>query len=562
MEVSIMPENSEFLTKQDVSTPLVDQPNEPDSGSVILSQAYRSAGPNRHNRLCVVISDIHLTDGSVGIQNLGKKAWDDFFSAIEDTCQNKQIQEVHLIFDGDFIDIIRSGEWAERNFYPWQRKDDNELFNDIVNRITQKILELHEYFFSQLKTFDSRMKDTCESVESTKTIIVLGNHDKEILLVNDALANFYEHALGRTAESFTDSERRYIGRMYGDENMFLTDKSRFPYFPFYHADKDFRFFTTHGQWRDSENSVAIEAEGDDPGWCADDGWQPQIWSQLNYRPFIEACFGDTVAAGVLSTFIFKTKRELASKNIVINRLNRILDELDLYRPSYLAVQRIIEESKAMRKAKRDIEAVEIIEKNLTLCVTSWLSWDFTHQSASKKLRFPLKFARFTLKALKIFGKKIELSAILWGMKGFARLSHQRRSGVNLKKMRTFPGFQPPFSNNGFQIHGEGHTHNPLEEEANLNRQLSDATRVKFNTNFTYVNFGTWRDQILARKDKGYRRRGVLRTFNILDLKASDDASDQLGRQFFYYTQDVAIWRDSLDRINEKETQEESVQLGA
>ncbi len=557
-----MSENSEFLTKEDISTPVADQPNEPDSGSVILSQAYKSAGPNRNNRLCVVISDIHLTDGSVGIQNLSNKAWDDFFNKIEDTCRNKQIKEVHLIFDGDFIDLIRSGEWADENFYPWQRNDDGELFNNIINRITRKILEVHAYFFSLLRNFDSTIKDKCESVESTKTIIILGNHDKEILLVNDALAYFYEQALGRTAESFTDGERRHIGRMYGDKDMFLTDKSRVPYFPFYHADKDFRLFTTHGQWRDSENSVAVEAEGGKPGWSADDGWQPQVWSQLNYRPFIESCFGDTVAAGVLSTFIFKTKRELASKNIVVNRLNHILDELDLYRPSYLAVQRIIEESKAMRKAKKDIAAVEVIEKNLMSCVVCWLSWDFTHQSASKKLKFPLLFARFTLKALKIFGKKIELSAILWGMKGFARLSHQRRSGVNLKKMRTFPGFQPPFSNNGFQIHGEGHTHNPLEEEANLNSQLSEATRVKYNTNFTYVNFGAWRDQIIARKDKGYRRRGMLRTFNILDLKASDDAPNQLGRQFSFYTQDVAIWRDSLDRIEEKETREEATQVNA
>jgi len=557
-----MSENNELLTKEDVSKPFVNQPNNVDNSSLLSQLAFQTSGPNRGNRLCVTVSDIHLTDGSVGFQNLSNQVWDNFFGRIAENCQRNAINEVHLIFDGDFIDLIRSGEWAEKQFYPWQREEDESLFSDIVTRITNKILQNHHYFFSLLKNFDANIKKQCDTIQLTKTVIILGNHDKEVLLVNEALANLYEQALGLTAESFTDSERKFIGRMYGDKEMFLGDKSRVPYFPFYYADRDFRFFTTHGQWRDSENSRAFEAEGELPGWNADDGWKPEAWEKLNYRPFIESCFGDTVAAGVLSTFIFKTKRELASKNVVEDRLNRILDELDLYRPSYLAVQRIIEESKAMRKAKKNIDAVEIIEKNLMACILQWLSWDFTYQSASKKFRIALKIAHFVLKASKILGKKVELSAVLLAMKAFAWFSHQRRSGVDLKKMRTFPGFQPPFSNNGFQIHGEGHTHNPLQEEANLNTQLSDATMLKYNTNFTYVNFGTWRDQIVARKDSGYRRRGVLRTFNILDLKSASGLNNSSERQFGYFTQDVTIWRDSLDDIKEKEPLTETIDMNA
>lgn len=554
---------SELFTKVAITQSLRSSENhdstEYNSNDTFFSQLAKfSFEPDRNNRLCISISDIHLTDGTVGIQNLSDDVWDNFFSKIINTCDNSQIKEVVLILDGDVVDMVRSSRWAENKFYPWQRNE-KAKFDEIVNDIIKGIIEEHKHFFDRLKSFDAEMKSQCETVEATDVIVILGNHDKELMLVNDALVYFYEHALGRKLDSFKDVEREYIGRMYGDKDMFLRDKSMAPYFPFYHADKGFRLFTTHGQWRDPENSRAIKAEGGLPGWSADDGWQQDVWEQLNYRPFLDPCFGDTVAAGVLSTFIYKTKKDLGESNIVIDRLNRIIDELDLYRPSYLAVQRILEEAKAMKREGGNANAVEIIEKHLSECISIWLKWDFTLESASKTFKIGLSIGRVVLKALRFFGRNIELSAILWGMKLMERFSHHRKSGVKLKKMRTFPGFLPPYSNNGFQIHGEGHTHNPLEEEANLASQEGIGTSP-YNTNFTYINFGTWRDQIVSRKDKGYRRRGVLRAFNILDLKAEQGEKGENKRRFVYYTQDITIWRDSMDQIKEKKSFEEKVAM--
>jgi len=556
--------NTELLTKVAVTSSYranVEQDTTgQDTGASLFSElANREFEPDRHNRLCITISDIHLTDGTVGIQNLLDDVWNNFFSKIIVTCNDNQIKEVVIVLDGDVIDLIRSGEWSENNFYPWQRGGNEgngkAKFDEIVDKITKGIVAKHEHFFSLLKGFDAYAKENCATLEVTEIIVLLGNHDKELMLVNDSLVYFYEHALGRKLDSFTDAERAYIGRMYGDKDMFLRDKTLAPYFPFYHADKGFRFFTTHGQWRDSENSRAVKADGDKPGWSAGDGWQHEVWEKLNYSPFLDPCFGDTVAAGVLSTFIYKTKNDLGGKNIEIERLNRILDELDLYRPSYLAVQRILEEAKSMKRDGSNPDAVEIIQNNLSECISNWLSWDFTFESASKSFSIGLKIARVAIKAIKIFGRTIELTAILWGMKLMAYFSHYKQTGVELKKMRDFPGFMPPYSNNGFQIHGEGHTHNPLEAEANLDAEVGDA-KNKFNTNFTYINFGTWRDQIIPRQKKGYRRKGVLRVFNILDLQADEEQSDKSKRRFIYYTQDYTIWRDSLDRIKEKETLKE------
>lgn len=540
--------NSEFLTKIALTSSF-DAGDQNTSASLFDELASLSFEPDRHNRLCVTVSDIHLTDGTVGIQNLFDSVWDSLFDRISTTCKKNQIKEVVLIFDGDFIDLIRSDVWAKTGVYPWQR-DNQKKFNDNVRTIIKNIIGKHSYFFGLLKEFDKKLKKNASCVEATDIIVLLGNHDKDLMLDNHSLSYFYENALGRKLESFSDAERAYIGKMYGDKDMFLRDKSMAPYFPFYHADKGFRFFTTHGQWRDGENSRAVEAEGDKPGWNVNDGWQQQVWEKLNYRPFLDACFGDSVAAGLLSTFIYKTKEQLSGENIDIERLNRILDELDLYRPSYLAIQRILEESRKMKKQNKHINAVRIIEDNLSECVEQWLHWDFTLQSASKNMRIGLRVARFILKLMKNLGKTIELTAILWGMKLMAFLSHHRKSGVDLKKMRGFPGFMPPYSTNGFQIHGEGHTHNPLQEEANLDKSRGEA-KEKFNSNFTYVNFGTWRDQIVPRQDKGYRRRSVLRAFNILDLQADETQLDKTKRRFEYHTQDFTIWRDSLDRIEDK-----------
>ena len=40
--------------------------------------------PDRPNRLCVSLSDIHLTDGTVGLQNLSIEDWESFYSGLYD----------------------------------------------------------------------------------------------------------------------------------------------------------------------------------------------------------------------------------------------------------------------------------------------------------------------------------------------------------------------------------------------------------------------------------------------------------------------------------------------
>ena len=42
---------------------------------------------NRPNRLCISLSDLHLTDGSVGFQNLDIHTWNAFYDGILMRCK-------------------------------------------------------------------------------------------------------------------------------------------------------------------------------------------------------------------------------------------------------------------------------------------------------------------------------------------------------------------------------------------------------------------------------------------------------------------------------------------
>ena len=106
-------------------------------------------------------------------------------------------------------------------------------------------------------------------------MITIGNHDKELFCDQKALKYFYEKGLGVPLNKINLAERRAIGNMYGDETMFESKKLA-PFLPFYYGDRGFRFFTTHGQWRDKENSRKVVAENDLPAWSVNDGWDIEV----------------------------------------------------------------------------------------------------------------------------------------------------------------------------------------------------------------------------------------------------------------------------------------------
>ena len=506
---------------------------------------------SRANRLCVVISDVHFTDGTVGNQSVEEPTWDGFFKEVESFCVDYAIEELTLVLDGDVVDMIRTGKWAEKGIYPWQR--DHDEFAPILRTIIHDISTIHggehdsgrRRFFSLLKDLPERLKGKGQEGKdiAVKTLALLGNHDKEILADNDVLTVFYENCLGQKVADLPEDYRRWVGRQYGDENLFL-DKSSVPWLPFYHGDRGFRLFITHGQWRDAANCREIG------GWTVKDGWSLENWQQSRFAPFREPCFGDTVAAGVLSTFIYKTKQALnklktGEPNTEIARLERIIDELDLYRPTYAAVERILLETRDRRTKGKSTQITGIIENNLHEAILQWINLDFTLESASGTLRWALHIAKWVLnifESLPGSGHRIELEAVYWVLRliaGLQNLLGNKKGKLSRKDMVKFPCFLEEYRDYGFHIHCEGHTHIPLQQEVYFKKPEK-------NKNYTYVNFGAWRDQLDKKQNIGYRRRGVGRAFYILDLKPG--ASDPSQRRFAYHVKEILSWGDHLDRL--------------
>ena len=143
--------------------------------------------------------------------------------------------------------------------------------------------------------------------------------------------------------------------------------------------------------------------------------------------------------------------------------------------------------------------------------------------------------------MKFIGFGLEIKAIAGLMKvmnGFSNLNPFHKEGVSFKHLSGFPAFLPEYRHYGIQIHGEGHTHEAWAEEVKLKTEKPT----------TYINFGTWRDQIVGRKKSGYRRRSVLRAFYIFDLNGEKSESK---RTFEYLTDDIIIWSDRLDTFSRK-----------
>lgn len=521
---------------------------------------------NRPNRLCVCFSDLHFTDGTVGNQSADDVVWEEVFDNLIDLCDRFNVEELTIILVGDVIDMIRTKLWAEYGVYPWQRRDPQ--FKKILLEILQGIIDIHTKprtpgektgFFHLLKEFqDSPEQYALQSEKSenktcrtkVRTLVLLGNHDKEILADDDALKLFYEACLGQPIEALSNDYRRWIGKMYFDDENHYLDRGSVPWLPFYWGDRGFRLLVTHGQWRDQDNSRSFNAQGAEPGWTTEDGWQLDIWQRMGYKPFTEACFGDTVAAGLLSGFIFSAKHRLADIQINMEtlsrdqaksfrRLKKVLEELDLYRPTFTAIQRIIEETRKLKKENDCLsQARKIIEDELQNWVHAWLSWDFTFDSAPPTRRWVLRIAKPILHVLKLFNARIELGFLYMVMRLLAQLQNWQRSEPSYKEMLGFPTFLEEYRHFGFRIHGEGHTHISLEQE--LDFDIPATSR-----NYTYINFGTWRDQMLPKQKHGYRRRGIGRVLIVFDKAAVSPGG---SRDFSYWVQDLVTWGDRQDKL--------------
>ena len=109
--------------------------------------------------MLVIISDLHLTDGTCG-PSTSPGAFEIFAERLREMAEAaswrsngryQPISHLDVVLLGDILDPIRSAQWLARpNIRPWQNPHDAE-FTDLISKITTDILEHNESGLSVLR---------------------------------------------------------------------------------------------------------------------------------------------------------------------------------------------------------------------------------------------------------------------------------------------------------------------------------------------------------------------------------------------------------------------------
>lgn len=510
------------------------------SGSLPPGLVLWPAGTAGRNRLCVMISDIHCTDCTVGNQTASETDWQVFFEQVGFAVRNpgdkadapldQRIDELILILNGDIVDLIRSSKWAAAGVYPWQR--DDPRFEEITLAIMRDIVAIHARprskdsaqpysgFFYWMRQALAVLREQGVKVH---VVPIVGNHDKELQVVPAARRVFYEECLGLTAIDISDAYRAWVAAQIGS-----SPDDLYPCLPFYFADPGLRLLATHGQWRDQDNARATH------GWSPAHGWTPQAWQREQYRPFSDPCFGDTVAAALLSHFIWTVHGRIDPSMHGARRICNLLDEMDLYRPSVAAVVRLLSESR--RLAQREPKAQGLHDLLLTCfrgSLVSWLRQKETWRSAWGSTRLGLLVLSL-LTRFRWYWLDLALMRLM------AKVQ-EPEADIKTATLLDLPAFRPEYRMLGLRLHVEGHTHVALEADLQFHQPRFGRN------NYTYINLGAWRDAILTKRNRGYRRRGIGRALFIFDLAAQAAlAGSGQDDSYRFYARDVISWGDRLD----------------
>ncbi|MFZ2160911.1 MAG: hypothetical protein WAW02_01720 [Sideroxyarcus sp.] len=489
------------------------------------------AGTER--RIAVLISDIHCTDCSVGNQTAEEADWKNFFCELEVVLDASisDTSEILLILNGDVVDLLRSGKWADANVYPWQR--DNPRFRQIILDIMRDIVEKHArhpggncdssgfFYYLQGMVLNLRKKSARVTIIPT-----VGNHDKELQVVPEAREIYYRQCLGLSAADLGTGYRNWVAEQMGSD-----PDTAWPLLPFYVADPRLRLFATHGQWRDNMNSRTTGH------WKYCNGWQPQVWRKEQYQSFSDPCCGDTIASGLLSHFIWNAT--IAIKQVVIpraserhqaeeiNHILNVLREMDLYRPTARAVVRLLEEA---RKIDRRDENTKLLYNTVIdqyrNSLQSWLAHPETFQTAPVFFGLILYVISFLSRLHWAWLDTVLMRLMAW------------TSDLKIETpFAKLPAFLAAYRPVGFRLHAEGHTHETMEVDVRYNSPRE-------HRNYSYINLGAWRNRIVQKIDNlGYRRRSVGRAMIVHGSATSGSAESA----YWFTLRDITSWGDKLDR---------------
>ncbi|MCP4357231.1 MAG: hypothetical protein GY796_04335 [Chloroflexi bacterium] len=166
--------------------------------------------------MLVIISDLHLTDGTTGT-TIGAGAFEDFRAHLQDLAVDasarldgtyRPVGTIDLVLLGDVFDIIRSTKWTDEGetVRPWTDPKDPKLAAKI-EEITNGILQNNAKSFGILKgittddpiTVPTKPGSAEQTAVTTRIFYIIGNHD------------WFLHLPGKAFEDIRKSVRKTLG---------------------------------------------------------------------------------------------------------------------------------------------------------------------------------------------------------------------------------------------------------------------------------------------------------------------------------------------------------------
>ena len=167
--------------------------------------------------MLVIVSDLHLTDGSSG-PSLPVGATARFVGQLQSLAidaswrsdgQYRPLERLDLVLLGDIVDLVHSAQWnARAAVRPWSDPRSGE-FLDLVTRITEDVLSHNESSLSALKSLSAHglaippgtrlgQPDATAQGQSVavRTFYMVGNHDWFFHLPGDSPSALREKVIG------------------------------------------------------------------------------------------------------------------------------------------------------------------------------------------------------------------------------------------------------------------------------------------------------------------------------------------------------------------------------
>lgn len=182
--------------------------------------------------MLVIISDIHLTDGTSG-ETIHPGAFQKFALYLKDMVETAKAQELKIVFLGDIFDLIRSNFWLASAIRPWSKPSDKDgekrglkdYTIEILGRICKKVSNRES--MTHLKVFREEMAKQGVSVKIT---YIIGNHDW--------LINRYPETRTKVARFLgIENPNRYKNKVFATEGFW----------------EDYKVFARHGDIYDPFN---------------------------------------------------------------------------------------------------------------------------------------------------------------------------------------------------------------------------------------------------------------------------------------------------------------------